>query len=117
MSTDLVTLLASTALGGGGLAAITSLYVARKKVPAERDSIAVGGAETAVLALERSLAAETKRADRAEAENIRLQSEIARRDARIAALERKLDEAQESLNSVRAELHELVTDINRARGQ
>lgn len=114
-STELVVPLATLILGGGLTGSLVSLYAAKRKVPVERDAIAVSGAETAVLALERSLAAETRRADRADAEVIRLQGVVEARDARIAALEKRLDEVQESLDGVRAELHQIITENAEAR--
>lgn len=108
MSDSILVALASMVLSGGGVGAAVSLWSAKKKVPVERDSIAVGGAETAVLALERSLMAETRRADRAEAEVVRLQGVVSDRDQRIHALEGRLDIVQQSLDAVRDELHQLA---------
>ena len=98
-------------LGGGLITAFVALYRARKTVPAERDSLVVGGAETAVLSLERSLAAETRRADRAEAAVIEKDKIIASKEARIETLERRLDEVQNMLDAVRLELHQIRTAI------
>ncbi len=96
-------------MGGGFLGALGALWTAKKKVPAERDSIIVTGAETAVLSLERTLAAETKRADRAEAVVAKKDEALARKDARIEALERKLDALQAALDAAREELHSILT--------
>lgn len=93
----------SAVLSGGLVGAFVTLWTARQKVPAEVDSIAVSGAETAVLALERTLAAETKRADRAEAQ-------VLKQDERIETLEKKLDDLQYALNGARAELQSLQND-------
>jgi len=82
--------------GGGALTGAVAVYAARKKVPAERDSIIVNGAETAVVALQAVLQAETARADRAE--------------ARCAALELKLDAIQAALDEARTELHSILSD-------
>lgn len=114
-NSEILVAAASTVLSGGGVAAFVSLYTAKRKVPAERDAIAVGGAETAVLSLERSLKAETRRADRASEEVVRLQDVIAQRDARITALEKRLDDMQVALDRARDELHALVTEIHQGR--
>ena len=92
-------------LGSGSLvAALLSWVIARRKAPVEVDSIVVQGAESAVLSLEKARAAETQRADRAEAENARLRAELDRKDRRIEALEAQLDRCQEMLNDARTEL-------------
>lgn len=88
-------------MSGGIIGALTTLWVAWKKTPVERDSIIVGGAETAVLALEKSLAAEIRRADRAEARE-------AQKDAQLERMREQLEAAQATLDQVRAELHELL---------
>ena len=93
----LLNTLITVALSGGLITALATVYAAKRKVPAERDSIIVNGAETAVLALEKTLAAETRRADRAEAQ-------IAARDKRIEALEAKLELLQSVLDEARAEI-------------
>lgn len=121
-TTTFVSGIATALLGGGGTAALVSVYSARKKVPAERDSIVVTGAETAVLTLEKTLAAETRRADRAEAQLVERtaeverkdrqlamkDSQIARKDERIANLEARLDRLQELLDEARDELHAII---------
>ena len=114
-STDILIAAASTVLSGGGVAAFVSVYTAKRKVPVERDAIAVGGAETSVLSLERSLKAETRRADRAAEEVVRLQDVIAERDRRITALEKRLDDMQVALDRARDELHALVSEIHKER--
>lgn len=88
-------------MSGGLLFAGAAVYKARKTAPAERDNIIVQGAETAVIALERSLAAETRRADRAEAQ-------VAERDAKLTLLQERLESVQAALDEVRHELHELL---------
>lgn len=98
--------------GGGLIAGFVSLYTARKKVPVERDSIIVNGAESAVLSLERTLAHETARADRAEALVAKRDEEINRKDARIEALEKRLDEVQAVLDAAREELHLIRTSTD-----
>lgn len=99
----------TTLLGGGFITALVALYTAKRKVPIERDNLIVSGAETAVLSLERTLAAETRRADRAEAKVASLEDALARKDARIEALEARLDEFQSHLDLARAELHAIRT--------
>jgi predicted RNase H-like nuclease (RuvC/YqgF family) len=101
--------LLSIILGGGFIGALVALYTARKKVPVERDNLIVSGAETAVLSLERTLAAETRRADRAEAKVATLEDALARKDRRIEALEKRLDDFQAALDLARAELHAIRT--------
>ncbi len=84
-------------LGGGGLVGFLSWLIARKKAPAEVDSIVVQSAETAALSLQKSLIAETNRADR-------LALEIERKDKRIAALEARIESMQRLLDDMRTEL-------------
>lgn len=93
-----VATLLTVLLGGGFVGSVVTLWTARKKVPAERDSIIVSGAETAVLALERALGAALKAAEHAEALNLD-------KDQRIAHLEKRLDDVQELLDIARTELH------------
>jgi len=107
MSTVVLTAIITGILSGGLFTAAATLYKARKTVPAERDNLVVTGAETAVLSLERSLAAETRRAERAEAAVVMRDEVIAEKERRIAALERRIDEVQAKLDSVRAELHQI----------
>lgn len=104
---ELLPVIVSGLLGGGLFGAIATLYRAKKTAPAERDNFVVGGAETAVLSLEKSLAAETRRAERAEAAEARAQEIIAAKDARIDLLERKIDDMQRTLDQMRTELHEI----------
>jgi hypothetical protein len=103
---SLLTVAITALLSGGLVTALVSIYTARKKVPAERDSIAVSGAETAVMSLERSLEAETRRADRAEAK-------VIKQDERISVLESKLDELQIALDGARAELYSILSEAKR----
>lgn len=105
---DLLALIIPGILSGGAVGAAVSVYTAKKKVPAERDSLIVTGAETAVTTLERTLAAETRRADRAEAKVASLEEVLARKDARIEALERRLDALQNALDEARDELHNII---------
>lgn len=97
-------------LSGGLLTAGVSLYRARQTVPVERNNLVVSGAEAAVLSLERSLAAETRRADRAERAVVDRDEVIAAKERRIEALERRIDEVQTALDAVRAELHQIRVD-------
>lgn len=106
MSDTALAAIVSGLMSGGLIGALVAAYSARQKVPVERDSIAVTGAETAVLALQHSLSAETKRADRAEAT-------LAKRDARIEILEQKLDELQAALNGARAELQQILFEAKK----
>lgn len=108
MSPDILAAVVTAVLSGGIFAGVASLYNARKKAPAERDSVIVRGAEKAVLTLQATLAAETKRADRAEAALVAEQVRITEKDARIAALETKLDALQAALDAARDELHEII---------
>jgi septal ring factor EnvC (AmiA/AmiB activator) len=108
MSREVVSTLAPLLLSGGLVAAVVAAYRAKRTVPAERDSIVVTGAETAVLTLERTLQAETKRADRAEAALTQRDDELARKDRRIAALEARLDQLQVALDQARDELHAII---------
>lgn len=94
-------------LSGGFVGACVAVYRAKQTVPAERDNLVVSGAETAVLSLERSLAAETRRAERAEASLVMRDEVIAAKERRIEALERQLEKAQQLLDAVREELHEI----------
>lgn len=105
---ELVRLLVPVILGGGLLGAYVSYYTARQKVPRQADSLIVSGAETAVATLERSLAAETRRADRAERLAASLEEAIERKDARINALEARLDTMQAMLDDARSELHAII---------
>lgn len=101
MDNAILPALVSGVMSGGLLFAGNAIYKARKTAPAERDNIIVQGAETAVIALERSLAAETKRADRAEAA-------VAERDAQLSRLQDRLETVQATLDEVRRELHDLL---------
>lgn len=92
---------ASGVMSGGLVFAATAAYKAWKTTPADRDSIAVKGAETAVVALERSLAAETRRADRAE-------SALAAKDAQLERMQERLEAMQDALDELRRELHDLL---------
>lgn len=109
MDSNLLTAVITGITTGGLLTGAATLYGARRKVPAERDSIIVTGAETAVLSIEKVVAAESRRADRAEALVAQRDAEIRRKDARIEALERRLDEFQDALDATRAELHAIRT--------
>lgn len=99
----------STLLTGGFILSIVAAYTAKKKVPVERDSIIVNGAETAVQALARSLEAETARADRLERELLDKDTLLSRKDERIAALEQRLDALQVALDAARTELHAILS--------
>lgn len=114
-----VALIVTALLSGGGgasVGAIATAWRSRKIVPAERDNLIVGSAQTAVLSMKDSLTEEARRADRAEAECDRLRTQLDAKDTRIAALERSLDvmrerlEGQmEQLEKLRLELHEIRT--------
>lgn len=86
--------------GGGALGHGLALWTARKKVPAEVDSIIVNGAETTVQAALAVAAAEASRADRAEAK-------VAEQDRHIERLLAQVEQLQTALNAVRDELHAL----------
>ena len=83
---------------GGLIGAGSSLWVSAKKTPAEVDSIIVNGASTAVQALAHSLAAETARADRAE--------------AKVADLSAQFELIQDQLNIAREQLHSLAVELS-----
>lgn len=100
MGADLVPLLLPLLLGGGLITALVTLYRAKKTVPVERDSIIVTGAQGAVLALEKSLQAETARADRCSAEVEELRKDL-------ADLERKLNNAQGTILALQATLDDM----------
>jgi chromosome segregation ATPase len=97
----LLPIVASGTLSGGLVLGVVQAYRAVKTAPSERDSLIVKGAETAVVALERSLAAETRRADRAE-------KQVADRDAQLERLQERLEAMQVALDEVRRELHDLL---------
>lgn len=109
MTDPMIVGLLTAILGGGFITALVALYTAKRKVPVERDNLIVSGAETAVLSIERTLAAETRRADRAEAALADRDRIIATKDARIEALEKRLDDFQRALDATRAELHAIRT--------
>lgn len=109
MDPTLLKLLVSLLLSGGLITAVVSVYNAHKKTPVERDNIIVSGAETAVLALERSLKAETARANRAESSLASRDQTIATKDALIERMQARLDEVQRTLDEVRAELASIIT--------
>lgn len=109
-------ILVTALLSGGVGTGITAVWRARKTVPAERDNLIVGSAQTALLSMKDSLAAEAARADRAEKALRERDRQIATKDARIEALERSLDAMQdrlagqmEQLERLRLELHEIRT--------
>ena len=101
MDPILLATLASGVLGGGVFGAGVSLWTAKRKVPAEVDSIIVTGAETAVVALQGTLSAETRRADRAE-------KTVTQQYERIENLERRLDQLQQLLDDARNELRSII---------
>lgn len=102
-------------LSGGFLTALGSLWTIKNKGPLERQNLIVSGAESAVASLDRSLEAETRRADRAEARVVQLEEAMAAKDARIEALERRLDDFQAALDVARAELHSIRTSSEELR--
>ncbi|TCC19968.1 hypothetical protein [Kribbella sindirgiensis] len=95
--------LAGPFVAGGGMAGAVAAYAAWKKGPAEKDSIIVNGAETAVVALKAVLEAETARADRAEAERDRALEREAKMEARLDAMQKMLDEARDEIHAWRSE--------------
>lgn len=117
ISSDSPLVILLTALLSGGVGTgLTAVWRARKTVPAERDNLIVGSAQTALLSMKDSLAAESTRADRAEKALRDRDRQIATKDARIEALERSLDAMQdrlagqmEQLEKLRLELHEIRT--------
>lgn len=90
---------AGGALAGGAIIGhLTSWWVARKKTPAEVDSIIVTSAETTVQGALKLAAAQAARADRAEAR-------VAEQDAQIENLLARVESLLEEVNAVRAELY------------
>lgn len=118
-------------LSGGLIAAlgtlITSKALARKtagetkslaaKLPAEVDSIAVQGAETAVLTMKAALDSATARIGQLEAERETDRKRIAGLERRVEELRRKVERAEHALGTarqegeaIRAELEQFVAD-------
>lgn len=111
---DWLTLLVSVILSVGGGAGIASLVTARsirarneaetqilrEKAPVEVDSIAVQGAEQAVLTMQRSMAAAEKRAERAE--------------RRISTLEQERDEDRRTIERLQTQLREVSLQAEHA---
>lgn len=89
---------------GGALGHGLALWTARKRVPAEVDSIIVTGAETTVQAALSVAAAEAARADRAEAK-------VQEQEVHIERLLGQVEQLQAALNLVRDELHALRTTV------
>jgi chromosome segregation ATPase len=101
-------------LGGGLLMGAASLVTARTlayktkaetdiaegKAPVERDSIAVQGAEQAVLTMQRSMEAAEKRAEKAE--------------SRISTLEREREEDRATIERLQAQLREVSLQAEHA---
>lgn len=100
MTTGLVLAIVPALMSGGLVGAIMSFHSARKKLPVEIDSIIVTGAEAAVASLARSLEAETRRADRAELENRRLECQIEGLRSRLDLLQTSLDLAREEIATI-----------------
>jgi len=96
--------IALAVLGSGGFAAILTFVIARRKAPAEVDSIIVTGAESAVLSLQKAVEAATLRATTAETQLAASHERERRKDERIELLEQRLDRVQNILDDVRAEL-------------
>lgn len=123
------------ALLGGGLVAsvatlITSKAVARKtgaetkalaaKLPAEVDSIAVQGAEAAVLTMKAALDSATARIGQLEDERETDRKRIAGLERRVEDLRRKVESAERALGTarqegeaIRAELEQFVAEQSR----
>lgn len=107
--------LASVVLGGGLLTAVAQLVKARsvaaggranvtQLIPAERDSVIVGGAETAVTILRNTLADVHNEATRLAKRVAELEAQLANRDQQIARLEDRLRRAEDELRAVADEL-------------
>lgn len=88
---------APAALLGAGVSA----WVAGKKTRPEIDNLLANASETTVSAALALAAAECDRADRAEARE-------REKDAKIAALQSRVETLQQLLNEVRQELYELA---------
>lgn len=110
MSTELVVGLATLLLGGGAGGGLLAWWVARKKTPAEVDSIIVGGAEKAVLVMRSALEAEQSAHAATRAERDFQIAENLRKTQRIVLLEDRLDRAQVLLDDLRTELAALRAD-------
>lgn len=91
--------------GGTLLTAGVSTWTARKKVPAEVDSIVVAGAETTVTAALAVAAAEAARADRAEAREAELEIRLEGALARVDALQQALNAIRDELNQMKEVQH------------
>lgn len=115
MSGDLVPALVTGILGLGGGGAGVSLWVAKKKTPVEVDNLSISGATSAVVALNTALAAETKRADRAERENVQLRARLAEAEQKLSAAEAKLAEAHLQLAEVSGSLAEIRQQLPHPR--
>lgn len=124
-SNQVITLIVSFLVGGGLFAGIGALIGARAQVrkvqieeeraPAETQSIWLGGAEKAVVALQQAL-------DRMSVEITRLESALdaerqrsEAKDQRIAKLEHRLSVMREQLNRLQWQADQLGVDIGDLR--
>lgn len=94
----IVSVLGGGLLGSGAVAA----WTARKKVPAERDSIIVASAEMTVQGALAVASAEAARADRSDAENLVLRQRLNAALARVDGLQAALDLVRDELRSIQS---------------
>ena len=124
LTEKVVTGVISLVVGGTGATAITTFVKgkseARKtdaetrtlnaRTPIELDSLAVQGADAAVLTMQRSLTSANETIARLERERDHAAGRIEQLEARIASLQETLTEAQTALTGLRQELGQFVTD-------
>lgn len=101
MSPEVVYAVLGSAGIGGAITHLATARAIRAKLPAERDSIIAEGAHTAVQSLTESLAAETARANRAEANEATLRQRCELLEARLDVLQNALDAARDELHAIR----------------
>lgn len=109
MTGELIGAAVPVILGGGLITALTALWVARRKTPAEVDNIIVSGAETAVLSIKQALEAEQHAHEQTRADRDRLAEQARIKDLRIADLEARVERFQEALEQMRQEIIQLRT--------
>jgi len=95
-------------MGGGGIGAVISAWRARKVVPAERDSIIVTGAESAVESLQKALEQSDKRVAALEQENATLRATVEQLRRDVEAAQASVRDLTTSLATTKAELDRLL---------
>jgi len=101
VSPEWVTAIVAALLGTGGLGAWLTYRIARRKVPVEVDSIAVQGAESAVLTMKNVNDALERRAESAEARE-------RRKDEIIAEQATTIEELKDQLRAARTQIDEVL---------